>query len=172
VITYLVDVVLIAALAATALRVGAMHRELRRLRGYQTQYVQVFGETSRAADSIGDALRQIGGDGQGTLVRLESAIARAGELAGRLEAMARAAEPQRGAERVDDPGLYTRRPGAAAQAQAAPKNEILKFAGDSRRLPEPRAEALREPRFSPLLPEREIRLAPSVKELSMNGGAR
>ena len=86
---------LLVALAATSLRVGAMHRELRRLRGYQTQYVQVFGETSRAADSIGDALRQIGGEGREALQRLEAAIELEPAISpSAWKGMARAAEPK------------------------------------------------------------------------------
>ena len=106
-ISYLVDVVLLAALALTSLRVAAMHRELRRLRGYQTQYVQVFGETSRAADSIGGSAPDRRG-GREALRRLESAIGRAGELSRRLEGMARAAEPRSSSPRSDEIGLYAR----------------------------------------------------------------
>ena len=57
--SYLVNAVLLLALLVTSLRVGAMYRELKRLRGYQSQYVEVFDETSRAANHIGDALRRI-----------------------------------------------------------------------------------------------------------------
>ncbi len=182
-ISYLVDVVLLAALVFTSLRVGAMHRELRKLRGYQTQYVEVFGETSRAADNIGVAMREIGGEGKEVLRRLEAAIDRAGALARRLEGMARAGEPRTSATQSDEIGLYSRKPatGAVAVAETAssdfradlrhdPRNEILKFDGDSRRLLERRTEAPQEPKFSPLQPDREIRLAPSVKTLRAAGG--
>lgn len=174
-ISYLVDVVLLVALAATSLRVGAMHRELRRLRGYQTQYVQVFGETSRAADSIGDALRQIGGEGVEALRRLETAIARAGELSKRLEVMARAGGPKPQDVERDEIGVYSRKSSTAAEFAPPPdkterRNEILKFAADSRQLLDRRVEGAPEPKFTPLQPEREIRLAPSVRTLRAAGG--
>jgi hypothetical protein len=178
VISYLVDIVLLVALAATAIRVGAMHRELRRLRTYQTQYVQVFGETSRAADNIGDALRQIGGEGSEALRRLETAIGKATDLAKKLENFARAAERRPAASEQDEIGIYSAKPpvNVAAEASAprpatpAPRNEILKFASDSRRPADQRSEAAAEPKFTPLQPDREIRLAPSVRTLRAAGG--
>jgi hypothetical protein len=172
--SYLIDVVLLVALVLTSLRVGTMHRELRRLRGYQMQYVQVFGETSRAADNIGVAVRQIGGEGREVLQRLETAIDRAGALAKHLDGLARVAEPRTLAAQSDDIGPYSRRPATSVATVEADspelRNEILKFAGDSRRLLDRRTEVPPEPRFSPLQPDREIRLAPSVKTLRAAGG--
>ncbi len=171
--TYIVDVVLLVALALTSLRVTVMHRELRRLRSYQTQYVQVFGETSRAADNIGAAVREIGGEGRTVLARLEAAIERAGAVSKRLEAMARAAEP-RPSHASDDIGTYSRKPtvarGSGEPVSEASRNEILKFAGDSPRPRERRVDAAFEKELTLPRPGREVRFAPSVKTVRAVGG--
>jgi hypothetical protein len=159
-ITYAVDVVLLAALVLTSLRVGAMHRELRRLRSYQTQYVQVFGETSRAADAIGGALRAIGTEGRTVLERLEAAIGRGAALSRRLEDMASAADPH---------GMAAAAPDLAGAGAPDARNEILKFAADSRRLQERRPEPGADAGFSQLRPGREFRLAPGARTAGGNG---
>ena len=140
--SYVIDGVLLLALLLTSLRVGAMYRELKRLRGYQGQYVEVFGETSRAADHIGDAVRHLGKEGRDVLERLEALIEEAREP--HAPARSRGASAERGrahgeSAQSDDVGTYSRRVRWAPRCGEADslrfKNEILKFAGDNRRTP-------------------------------------
>lgn len=169
--SYIVDIVLLAALVLTSLRVGSMHRELRRLRRYQTQYVELFGETNRAADNIGAALNRIGHEGRDVLERLETAIGRGSALSSRLEAMAKAsvAKPRPALE--DDPGTYSRRVERARPAAngQGPRNEILKFTADSRSL-EGRRDSDPDGGASSQPGGRAIRMAPSVRTLGVAGG--
>ena len=173
--SHVIDGVLLLALLLTALRVGAMYRELKRLRGYQSQYVEVFGETSRAANHIGEAVRHLGGEGRDVLERLEAALEEARDLTLRLEA---AAHPWseaaiRESAQSEDLGTYSRKGlVGAAGGEDDPvgfKNEILKFGGDNRRLQDRRDEAAGGTTPS-RQPSREFRLAPSVKTLRAASG--
>jgi hypothetical protein len=80
--SYVIDGVLLLALLLTSLRVGMMYRELKRLRLYQSQYLEVFGETSRAADHIGEAVRNLGTEAATS----SNVLARASRTAGSLQA--------------------------------------------------------------------------------------
>ena len=51
-ISYLVDAVLLLALAFTSIRVTRMHRELARLRNYQGEFSTIVNETAGAFDSV------------------------------------------------------------------------------------------------------------------------
>jgi hypothetical protein len=51
-ISYLVDAVLLIALAFTSMRVTRMHRELARLRSYQSEFSTIVHETSGAFDNV------------------------------------------------------------------------------------------------------------------------
>ena len=51
-ISYLVDAVLLIALAFTSMRVTKMHRELARLRSYQGEFTTIVHETAGAFDTI------------------------------------------------------------------------------------------------------------------------
>src|SRR5215831_1068879 len=51
-ISYLVDAVLLVALAFTSMRVTKMHRELARLRSYQGEFSTIVRETSGAFDTV------------------------------------------------------------------------------------------------------------------------
>jgi hypothetical protein len=50
--SYLVDAVLLIALAFTSMRVTKMHRELARLRSYQGEFSTIVHETAGAFDTI------------------------------------------------------------------------------------------------------------------------
>lgn len=50
--SYLVDAVLLLALAFTSIRVAGMHRELARLRSYQGEFSTIVHETAGAFDSV------------------------------------------------------------------------------------------------------------------------
>ena len=136
--SYVVDGVLLLALLVTSLRVGAMYRELKRLRGYQSQYVEVFDETSRAADHVADAVHHLGNEGRDMLVRLETLVEEARELSVRLEAAARPwSEAAQAEEAVCVYSPKTTRSTFGAEAETLRfKHEILNFAGDTRRIQE------------------------------------
>jgi hypothetical protein len=51
-ISYLVDAVLLIALAFTSMRVTRMHRELARLRSYQGEFSTIVHETAGAFDTV------------------------------------------------------------------------------------------------------------------------
>jgi hypothetical protein len=56
-ISYLVDAVLLIALAFTSMRVTRMHRELARLRSYQGEFSTIVNETAGAFDTVITAAR-------------------------------------------------------------------------------------------------------------------
>jgi predicted nucleic acid-binding Zn-ribbon protein len=170
-ISYLIDGVLLLALLLTSLRVGVMYRELKRLRGYQAEYVEIFGNTSRAADHIGDAIRHLSREGRAILERLEARMEEARDLARQLEMATRAPVETAIRDALEDIGTYSRRANAgeaAADADAAKfKNEILKFGSENRRSQDRRDEA-ESPSLQ--LPGRKFRMAPSVKTLRTASG--
>ncbi|EIG58655.1 hypothetical protein [Bradyrhizobium sp. WSM1253] len=51
-ISYLVDAVLLIALAFTSMRVTRMHRELARLRSYQGEFSTIVQETAGTFDTV------------------------------------------------------------------------------------------------------------------------
>jgi hypothetical protein len=56
-ISYLVDAVLLIALAFTSMRVTRMHRELARLRSYQGEFSTIVNETAGTFDTVISAAR-------------------------------------------------------------------------------------------------------------------
>lgn len=168
--TYAIDGILLVALLFTSLRVGAMYRELKRLRSYQREYVEVFGETSRAADSIGAAVKNLGDEGRSILERLEARIEEARALADLLE---RSGSARWANAATDDFGSYSpngsaRSSGPDAEA-ATFRNEILKLADDTRwrELDKDDSAARSGPQSEPS--GRDIRMAPSVRTLRRAG---
>src|SRR5215475_12610482 len=61
-ISYLVDAILLAALAFTSMRVAKMHRELARLRAYQGEFSTVVNETTGAFDTVVSAAHDFAGN--------------------------------------------------------------------------------------------------------------
>ena len=171
--SYVIDGVLLLALLLTSLRVGAMYRELKRLRGYQAEYVEIFGNTSRAADHIGDAIRHLAREGRAILERLEMRMEEARDLTRQLEMAARAPVETAIRDALQDIGTYSRRSIAPESAEAEVarfKNEILKFGGENRKSQDRRDDATGEGSPSPQLPGRKFRMAPSVKTLRAASG--
>ena len=82
--SYLVDAILLAALVFTTIRVGAMYRELRRLRSHHEDYRKVFAETGAALAGVERALGEFSGEGREVLASLEQRISEARRLAGAL----------------------------------------------------------------------------------------
>jgi hypothetical protein len=69
-ISYLVDAVLLIALAFTSMRVTKMHRELARLRSYQGEFSNIVHETAGAFDTVVTAAH----DSTANLGRLASVL--------------------------------------------------------------------------------------------------
>jgi hypothetical protein len=69
-ISYLVDAVLLIALAFTSMRVTKMHRELARLRSYQGEFTSIVHETADAFDTVITAAH----DSTASLGRLASVL--------------------------------------------------------------------------------------------------
>ena len=63
-VSYLVDVVLLAALLLTSIHVVRMHRELVRLRTDQSDFGSVLGKTTRAVDDMVVLVREFSADGR------------------------------------------------------------------------------------------------------------
>jgi hypothetical protein len=173
-ISYLIDGVLLMALLLTSLRVGAMYRELKLLRRHQAEYLEVIGNTSRAADHIGDAVRHLSRQGRTILEGLEARMEEARALTARLEAAMRSPAEATIRDTLADIGVYSRRSIAgegALDADAARfKNEILKFGGENRRSQDRRDDQAGDGPSSHPLPGRSFRMAPSVKTLRSAGG--
>ncbi|ABD86654.1 hypothetical protein [Rhodopseudomonas palustris] len=62
--SYLVDLVLLAALLFTSIRVTKMHRELVRLRNDQGDFATVLGKTTEAVDDMVLMVREFSADGR------------------------------------------------------------------------------------------------------------
>lgn len=168
---YVIDGVLLLALLLTSLRVGTMYRELKRLRTYQRQYVEIFDETSRAADGIGAAVRSLGAEGQRTLQLLEARIA---EARGLVAALERPAAAERPAAPSDDFGSYSPKSPMQRLERAFDvatfKNEILKITQDNRWRDFDGEGETAEPELQIQPPGRQLRMAPSVRTLRRAGG--
>jgi hypothetical protein len=149
--SYVTNAVLLTALLVTALCVGSMYRELRRLRGYQAQYLRVFDETKEAVSEIESAIAAINREGRDILKLLGGRIDEGRELAARLEALNALGSA---GDTSEDPGTYAPAPGGGIRGQAARifGSEIVKFGGE------------RSPSLG-VEPVRSFRLAPSVKTL-------
>jgi hypothetical protein len=62
-ISYLVDFVLLAALLITSVRVTRMHRELRQLRGYESQLCGLTEQTSQSFNDISAIVHDLNANG-------------------------------------------------------------------------------------------------------------
>ena len=63
-VSYLVDLILLAALLFTSIRVTKMHRELVRLRSDQGDFTFILGKTTDAVDNMVVMVREFSADGQ------------------------------------------------------------------------------------------------------------
>jgi hypothetical protein len=62
--SYLVDLILLAALLATSIRVTRMHKELVHLRTSQSDFAFVLGKTTEAVDDMILMVREFSADGK------------------------------------------------------------------------------------------------------------
>jgi len=99
-ISYLVDAILLLALAFTSMRVTKMHRELARLRAYQGEFSTVVNETTGAFDTVVSAAHDFAGNLGRLANSLNGRIEQAQDLIAKLDARLpspTAARPERGA---------------------------------------------------------------------------
>ena len=102
-ISYLVDAVLLIALAFTSMRVTRMHRELARLRSYQGEFSTIVHETAGTFDTVITAAHDSTAD-LGRLANVLSAkIDQAHEAIAALDA--RRAEPASAAKGGAEAGV-------------------------------------------------------------------
>ena len=84
-ISWLIDGVLVAALAFTSWQTGGMYRELRRLRSEGSNFATSLKDSDVAINRAAHAVVMLRGEGVDTLRALERASSEARELAERLE---------------------------------------------------------------------------------------
>ena len=84
-ISWLIDGVLVAALAFTSWQTGGMYRELRRLRSEGSNFATSLKDSDVAINRAAHAVVMLRGEGVDTLRALEHASSEARELAERLE---------------------------------------------------------------------------------------
>jgi hypothetical protein len=114
-LSHIINGVLFVALVLTAVRVGAMYRELKRLRAMQEQYRSVFDRTTTALGSIRSAVGEINREGTRTLAALDARIGEARRLLLEIEMWAAVTD----AVRPDAPGGERRKiPGRVDRAAA------------------------------------------------------
>ena len=84
-ISWLIDGVLVAALAFTSWQTGGMYRELRRLRSEGSNFATSLKDSDVAINRAAHAVVMLRGEGVDTLRALERASSEARELSERLE---------------------------------------------------------------------------------------
>jgi hypothetical protein len=73
-VSYLVDLILVSALAFTSFRVTKMHRELVRLRTDQGDFGSVLGKTTETVDHMVVMVREFSADGKHMVTALGDKI--------------------------------------------------------------------------------------------------
>lgn len=86
--SYLVDGILLLALVLTSIRVGAMYRELKRLRALQDGYRSAVGQGAEALARMENAVREINGGGAQILAALGARIDEARALMAEMDEFA------------------------------------------------------------------------------------
>lgn len=93
-ISYLVDAVLLIALAITSVKMVTMYRELRRLGSYHADYQRVFDQTALALDGIEVSIQEINVRGAQVLNALGSRMDDARDLIAEIDGLIREAKRQ------------------------------------------------------------------------------
>lgn len=93
-ISYLVDTVLLIALAITSFKMVSMYRELRRLGSYHEDYQRIFDQTALALDGIEVSVKELNVRGQQVLNALGTRMDDARELIAEIDALTREAKRQ------------------------------------------------------------------------------
>jgi ATP-dependent Clp protease adapter protein ClpS len=84
--SYLVDLVLLAALLFTSIRVTKMHRELVRLRACQSDFAFVLGKTTETVDDMVLMVREFSAEGKQLVNVLGTKVEEARKLVMQIEA--------------------------------------------------------------------------------------
>lgn len=90
-ISYLIDGVLLTALAGTSIQVALMYREIRKLRRHDGEYRDILEETGEALEDVESALRDLNAHGAQVVMALGNRIDRAQATIGELDERVRAA---------------------------------------------------------------------------------
>ena len=93
-VSYLVDLILLAALLFTSVRVTKMHRELVRLRAHQGDFTLVLGKTADTVDNMVVMVREFSADGKQLVTVLGSKIEEARKAMMEVEARGGATRTQ------------------------------------------------------------------------------
>jgi hypothetical protein len=93
-ISYLVDAVVCVALFVTAVRVTKMHRELKRLRGYETEFTDMVVRTTDALDNISGTVHELNANGAQLVHLLGVKIDEARDMIGEIDRRRRAWAPR------------------------------------------------------------------------------
>ncbi|SUA99527.1 Uncharacterised protein [Pannonibacter phragmitetus] len=93
-ISYLVDAVLLIALAITSFKMVTMYRELRRLGSYHEDYQRIFDQTALALDGIEVSVKELNVRGAQVLNALGARMDDARELIAEIDALTREAKRQ------------------------------------------------------------------------------
>lgn len=112
--SYLVDAVLLMALAFTSIRVVGMQRELARLRNYQGEFSTIVHETASAFDTVITAAHDSTANLAQLAAVLNTKIDQANEVIAALDA--RCAQPM---SATKDAGDTEREPSPDGDAQAS-----------------------------------------------------
>ncbi len=92
--SWLIDILLLGALAFTAWRCGAMVRELRRLRAESSGFRRMLAESDAAIERAARAIAAFRGEGMQTVEALQEAVAAGRAQTERLDHAIRTAELQ------------------------------------------------------------------------------
>jgi len=114
--SYLVDLILFAALLITSIRVTRMHRELVRLRTCQTEFVATVDQTATAFDEFSLAVHEFNVNGTQLAGILSLKIAEAHEAIAKLDTR-RGPSASKSSEQADGPGMM--RPAVVSDRAAA-----------------------------------------------------
>lgn len=90
--SWLIDLLLLSALAFTAWRCGAMVRELRKLRAESSGFRRMLAESDAAIDRAARAIAAFRGEGMQTVQALQDAVAAGRTQTERLDYAIRSAE--------------------------------------------------------------------------------
>ncbi|MET0721372.1 MAG: hypothetical protein ABWY64_11140 [Tardiphaga sp.] len=92
-VSYLVDLILFAALLFTSIRVTKMHRELVKLRAHQGEFTVVVGKTAETVDDMVLLVREFSADGRQIVQALGDKIDEARKAVAEIDTRTAARHP-------------------------------------------------------------------------------
>lgn len=124
-ISYLVDAVLLVALAITSVKIVAMYRELKRLGGYHADYRRIFDQTTLALDGIEVSIQEINVRGAQVLNALGSRMDDARGIIADIDALTRDARKHQAALRSEMRALQSERELSVKAQKMTPRVEEM-----------------------------------------------